>query len=393
MGYRIAVIGAGHAGVEAARVAGEAGAEVTLFSNERVMPYYRPRLVMVAFHESAAADIQMHPADWYADRHIDVRLGAQVARFDAETRVIDVAGQEMAYDGIVLANGSAPVMPEFGAGLPERVVTLWSLAQAERIRQRTKRGERLVVVGGGVLGIETALRAAEFGMRVTLLERADRLLPTQFGESAAAVLLRQVTAKGVTVELGRCIESAGMLRPDGPLVIGIEGGKPLEADLCIVTIGARPDVSVGAASALVHDRGIVVDLHMQTSVRQVFAAGDVAQSGKGTRCSVREAVAKGKVAGGNMLASLEGRAMTPYVPIPLPLSLKTRDLELYAMGGPVVPGDSELWLSGATDDMVRAILLREGVLVGVQMIGTREGFDELAGDLGRKWDGPAADPS
>ena len=385
MNHRIAIIGAGHAGVEAARVAGEAGAAVTLFSAESTWPYFRPRLVTVAFRETEAESILMHPAAWYSERGIDVRLNARVEGFDAARLAVRTAGRDEQFDGIVLATGSVPVVPPFGAGLPERVMPLWNMAQAMTIRERIAVNGHMVVVGGGILGIETALRAAMFGMRVTLIELADRLMPVHFGRRTAEVLLGQVKRRNIDVSLCRRIVAAQA--PGEQLQLTLDDGGIVACDLCLVTVGARPDLSLAALSGLERDRGVTVDVALQTSAPRVFAAGDIAQVAGVARCSVREATAKGKLAGSNLMALLGGGALTPYESPTLPLSFKARDFELYAFGEPVAPDHLEVWLDGSSDSIARSILVKDGVAVGVQMVGTREGFDELSGKLGQKLDG------
>lgn len=387
MKQRIAVIGAGHAGVEAARVAGEAGMEVTLFSAETGHPYFRPRLVTVAFREAEAGSILMHPPNWYTERHITVRIGARVEGFDATALSVRAGGADERFDGVVLANGSVPVMPPFGAGLADRVMPLWNMEQALAVQGRIRRDGHMVVVGGGILGLETALRAAMFGMRVTLVELAERLMPIHFGRRMAEVLLTQVRRRNIDVSLCRRIVAAQAVSPGERVRLTLDNGGATECDLCVVTVGARPDLSLGTMAGLECERGIKVDAMLRTSAPNVLAAGDVAQVAGVTRCSVREATAKGKTAGSNLVSLLTGGALSPYVPPLLPLSFKARDFELYAFGEPVSDEHREVWLDGSSDSIARSILVRDDVAVGVQMVGTREGFDEWAGKLGQKVDG------
>jgi NAD(P)H-nitrite reductase large subunit len=372
--------------VEAARAAGEAGAEVTLFSAEAVWPYFRPRLVMVAFRESDPDSITMHPPEWYASRNVTVRLATPVEGFDASALSVRADGREERFDAVVLTTGSVPVLPPFAAGAPERITALWNMEHAVEIRQRLVAGGRMIVVGGGILGIETALRAALFGMDVTLVELSDRLMPVHLGRRAAAVLLKHLRQRRVAVELGRRVVSAQAVDAGGKARLTLDGGKALDADWCVVTIGARPALSVGAQAGLARDRGVKVDEFMRTSAANVWAAGDVAQLGGTVRCSVREATAKGKAAGTNALAALEGKALTPFMPVAAPVSLKARDFEIHALGEPGAGETEEVWLAGSSDEVVRSLLVKDGVAVGVQMVGTREGFDALAGQLGRKVD-------
>lgn len=386
MGQRVAVVGAGHAGVEAARVAGEAGADVVLYSAETVWPYFRPRLVTVAFGEAEPQSIGMHPPDWYAARKITVRLNSRVDGFDAASLRLCAGGVEERFDGVVVATGATPILPPFAGVGGGRITALWNMGHALALRGRMVRGDRLVVVGGGILGIETALRAAAAGLKVTLVELAERLMPVHFGPRAAAVLMKRIADRQVLVELGRRVESAQASADGSSVRLALDGGRELAAEWCLVTIGARPDLAVGALAGLVCERGVKVDEFMRTSAAGVFAAGDIAQWAGGVRCSVRDATAKGKIAGANLIASLGGGRLTPYEPAVAPVSFKHRDFELHALGGVISSEHQELALDGSSDSVVRSLLVKDGVITGVQLVGTREGFDELTGQLGRRAD-------
>ena len=379
---KIAVIGAGHAGVEAARCAAESGIEVVLFSSESVWPYFRPRLVAVAFGQAEPDAIRMHPAAWYADRKIEVVLDQPITAGNlADGRLITKAGERI-FDGLVLATGSLPIMPSLGRSAPGRVLPLWSMRHAEQIRRLIGPGHRVAVVGGGILGIETALRAVEAGMRATIVERLDRLMPMHFGSRASSVLLRRIAQKGIEVRLGRLVTQATEDKEAGRVDLALDDGDALPVELCVVAIGARPDLALARQCGLETERGARVNPHLQTSAPRVFAAGDLVMFQGVTRCSVREAVAQGRSAALNLVAHLNGQPMAAYHPTPMPLTFKARDFELYSAGELARQGCSELCLEGTTDDVYRALVVSEGRSVGVQLVGTGEGFDELLRGLG-----------
>ncbi len=367
---RIAIIGAGHAGVEAALAARKTGAEVTLFSNESLPPYFRPRLVALAFGQVERDAILMHPASWYAAQGIDLRLDSRVTAFDpAARRVATKAGIET-FDAVVLANGARPVrieLPDAPPGLP--ILSLWNVTEAELIRSRLKPGRRITVLGGGILGIETALRAREVGQAVTLIERNDRLMPAQFAPDGSALLQRLIEARGIVVRTGIAAT-----------------GAELEGDFAVLTIGARPDVSLAETAGLPVDRGLVVDAQLQTPYSRVFAAGDLAQYPGPARPCVREAVAQGKVSGANAAAAVAGEKLQPHRPQLAPLTFKEGELELASAGN---PGGENAELRLLTDETLphtyRALVLRNGRLEGVQMIGVRKAFDTWTARLGEPY--------
>jgi 3-phenylpropionate/trans-cinnamate dioxygenase ferredoxin reductase subunit len=374
---RVGIVGAGHAGVEAARAAREAGARVTLFSAESVVPYYRPRLVALAFRQAEFPAIQMHPAEWYSAQGIELRLNARVDALEAVGREWAVGAGGERFDAVVLASGACPVLPPFAAAGGEVVRPLWNTRHAEAIRARVRRGGRLTVVGGGILGIEAALRALEGGMTVDMVELMPRLMPAQFGAHASAVLLRRLTEKGIRVTLGHGVRAVAPIGGDAAR-LELDDGRAIEADLCLVCIGARPDKALAERAGLKTDRGLVVDAALRTSGDGCYAAGDLVQAQGVTRCSMREATNQGRVAGANAALSAVGSERRVYRPETPTLSLRSGDFEIYSIGQPGGVGYEEHLLEGATERAIRSLILKDGVPMGVQMIGTRQDLDQCA---------------
>jgi NAD(P)H-nitrite reductase large subunit len=373
---KIGIIGAGHAGLEAANAAAAAGAEVTLFSAETALPYFRPRLVALAFGQTSPEAIQIHPPDWYAARHLELCLGQPVSALDPSRLTVTAGGQSRSFDGLVIAAGAEPVLPPFAAAAPDAILPIWSLAHALAIRQRVKAGGRLVVVGGGILGIEAALRALDAGMQVELVELLDRLMPAQFGARASTVLRHRLVELGIGVTLGRRVIAARPIANQG-VRLGLDDGRELAADLCVLAIGAQP-VGQPVATGLKADRGLVVDEFLRTSAPNCFAAGDIVRFNGLTRCSVREANSQGRLAGANVVAALRGEPLQAYRPESLPLTFKAHDFELYAIGQPGDDGAEEHLLQGMTERVIRSLIVKDGIPVGVQMIGTNEDFTTYA---------------
>lgn len=378
---RVAVIGAGHAGLEAAASAAEGGAAVVLFGNESCLPYYRPRLTALAFAQADEASMFIRTADWYAARGIEVRPAAPVSELNARERAVRAQGPAESFDAIVLCLGARPVRPPSFATAGLAVFALWNLAHAQAIRARLRAGEVLAVIGGGILGLEAALRAQAAGLRVSVVEKAAQLMPAQFGARASRALRRRVEAKGIQVLTGRIVTQ---FEPDGEgrAVLRLDDGTRIGPGLCLLSIGAVPASDLARAAGLETDRGVRVNAALQTSAPFVFAAGDVAQIDGLTRCSVREAVSQGRLAGRNAVAAVRGEPLEEYAPQTLPLMFKSGDFELYAVGPPGGgPDYEEHLLEGSSEEVLRALIRKDGRLCGVQMIGTRHEFDDYLRQL------------
>jgi NAD(P)H-nitrite reductase large subunit len=378
---RIAVIGAGHAGIEAALTARAAGADVAVFSSEAVLPYFRPRLVAVACGQSAPEAVSMHPLAWYDGKGVRIHLDAPVILFDPESRRIVCRAAEETFNGVVLACGAMPVVPRID-GHHERmpVFTLWSMADALALRQHIRPGARLTVVGGGVIGLEAALRAVDAGARVSLIEKMPQLMCGNLGMTAAAVLSHAVQARGVRVHCGHGVGS--LSEASEGVSVNMDERLTVAADVVLLSIGACPNRTLAQSAGLATDRGVLVDDHLQTAFQGVFAAGDVAQAGRLPRCSVKEAVAHGRLAGANAVAAAAGQPLQRYVPSVPALTMKVGAVEVHLAGVPAADGDSEERLDDATvPGVYRGVVRRAGSIVGVQMVGSREGFDDLAGQI------------
>ena len=378
----IGIIGAGHAGIEAALAARQAGAAVTVFSAEPMLPYYRPRLVAVAMGQVAPEGIAMHPAAWYEERGIRLRMTPATA-LDVAARTVVSGGIPEMFDAIVLACGSLPRRPRFsGETSPMPIFTLWSMADATAIRQRVRPGARLVVIGGACLGVETALRASEQKMRVEIVEQMPCLMPLLLGGGAADFLRRQLEARGIRIRAGHAV-AAFMEKADGATGVRLDDGTVLDADLVLVCIGASPNVLLARQAGLATARGIQADACLQAAPG-IFVAGDVCQAeGHPARGAVREASAQGRLAGCNAAACATGGVLQAFAPTVIPVSVRCAGVEVNVAGQACGEGVSEERLdNGAPGGGFRAVVHHaDGGIAGVQMIGTREGFDALAAQL------------
>jgi 3-phenylpropionate/trans-cinnamate dioxygenase ferredoxin reductase subunit len=379
----IAIIGAGPAGIEAALAARQAGAAVTVFSSEPVLPYFRPRLVSVAMGQVEPAAIAMHPAAWYGERGIRLRLATPVTAIDVAARTVAADGAAEAFDAIVLSCGALPIRPRLTgetAGMP--LHSLWSVADAGIIRQRVRPEARLVVIGGACLGIECALRAREQQMHVEIVEQKPRLMPLLLGDAAAAFLRRQLESRGITVHAG-CAVASVAAASGGRIGVGLSHGSVIDADLVLVCIGAAPNTGLARQAGLDAARGILADACLQAAPG-IFVAGDACQAaGRPARGAVREASAQGRLAGANAAALLAGGALQPFAAAVIPTMVRGGGIEIHAAGQAAGEDVTEELLDdSASENSFRAVTRRaDGSLAGVQMINTREGFDALAAQL------------
>ncbi|MEU1616663.1 FAD-dependent oxidoreductase [Streptomyces sp. NPDC005722] len=264
--------------VEALRENGYDG-RLVLIGDEPDRPYIRPPLSKGYLLGKETRDsIFVHPADWYAEHDVDLRLGTTVTGLDAgakEVRLDD--GQRLPYTKLLLATGSTPRrLPVPGADL-DGVLYLRRVGDSERLKDAFTAGARIVVIGGGWIGLETAAAARQAGAEVTVLEAEELPLLRVLGREAAEVFAGLHTDNGVVLRNGVRVEeiTGSDGRADG---VRLADGTHLPADAVVVGVGITPNVQLAEAAGLEVRNGVVTDAHLRTSAPDVFAAGDVANA-------------------------------------------------------------------------------------------------------------------
>ncbi len=279
MTNRILIVGSSIAGLSAAEAARakDPDCEITMLSEDSHMPYYRQRLREVLNDPARAEKLVMHPAWWYEDQGIDLRLNRKVKGLLPKEKVLMLEGGErLGYDRLILATGSASFVPPIkGADLPG-VETMWTMADALRIEAQIAGARRSIVIGGGLLGLEAADALHRRGLESLILERLPRLMMRQLDERSAELFEARVEQEGTKVSTSALIREicAG---PDGRAAgVLLQDGSRFEADLILISAGVRARTEYLAGSGVEADRFIRVDDHMRTNIEDIYAAGDCA---------------------------------------------------------------------------------------------------------------------
>ncbi len=271
------VVGASYAGLGVAASVRDLGygRAITLISDEKHAPYHRPPLSKGILSSKTSVDeLVLRGADFYAENGIDLRLGKRVTRIDRDAGCVEFSDNEtLAYDQLVLACGARARRLEHVPENMRGVLYLRDLDDAMTLKERLASAKKVVIVGGGFIGLEVASAASVSGKAVTILEAGSRLLERAVAPAISTFLLQKHRAHGVSVRLGTKV--AG-LRGEGGEVAGVvtNDGVNLECDLLVAGIGAVPNTELAAAAGLDVADGIVVDEFGRTSDPRVFAVGD-----------------------------------------------------------------------------------------------------------------------
>ncbi|ETS30844.1 3-phenylpropionate dioxygenase [Photorhabdus temperata] len=270
------IVGAGQAGAMAAATLRQQqfDGDIILIGKEYHAPYERPILSKEYLMNPEEEPKYLFSEDFYLKNRIDLRMGQPVSRIiPAEHCVVLEDGNKLRYDKLLLAMGARakrfPLLDQLG----ENVYTLRTLDDAQRLRQAVKEGKRVLIVGGGVIGLELAATSCEMGANVTVIEQADNIMGRCAPPLLQDYLLNRHQEKGVQFFLDINIVSAQ--RQENELVLILNTGEEVIGDIIIYGIGAEFRDKLAADAGLVTNGGIVIDSCCQTSEPDIFAAGDV----------------------------------------------------------------------------------------------------------------------
>jgi 3-phenylpropionate/trans-cinnamate dioxygenase ferredoxin reductase subunit len=275
----VVIVGGGLAGAKTAEAlrAQEFDGDVTLLAAEPHLPYERPPLSKGYLIGKASFDeAVVHPEDWYRDHRIDLRRGTRVGAIDAIGHRVGLAdGAAIGYDKLVLATGARPRRLSLPGADAAGLHYLRTREDSDAIRACFGDGQRLIIIGGGWIGLEVAAAARGAGTTVTLLEAAELPLLSVLGPELAQVFADLHRANGVDLRLGVRIDA---ITTSHGRAVGarLSDGSTIEADAIVAGVGAAPDLTLAESAGLDLDNGVLVDASLRSSDPDIYAVGDIA---------------------------------------------------------------------------------------------------------------------
>jgi nitrite reductase (NADH) large subunit len=372
-------------------VAGNAAAEnirkhdpegkIVVFSQESRPFYYVPALPEYLAGEKAADQITLHQQSWYDQRHIDLYLDTRVTQIDAAQKFVETdQGKRFPFDQLLLATGGKAFIPPMQGADSPGVLTLKTLADADRIKQAAAGAKTVVLIGGGLLGLEAGNGLRKLGLKVIVVEFFPRLLPRQMDAAGAAILARQLEDMGFTFYLGAKTQEIAP-GPDG-LTVNLESGEKLKGELVLISAGVRPDLSLAQALGLEIDKAVKVDDSMKTSRDGIYAAGDLIEH-RGRFYGIwPAAMEQGAVAG----AAMAGQTVQYDGTLPSNV-LKVAGIDLMAAGD--IDADGKLTAlvhQNEAQKTYRKLVLQDNLLVGAILLGDIRGSAEIQAAIKKKID-------
>ncbi|UCG51749.1 MAG: NAD(P)/FAD-dependent oxidoreductase [Candidatus Latescibacterota bacterium] len=371
-----AIVGAGTAGVTAAEAIREVdpSGEILLINGEQFPPYCRPLIVEVLKGERTFDQIHLRDADWYKEKKISLLNGDPATKLNTTEQTLELAsGNTVRWDKLLVTPGSKPAFPRIDGLEDVPVFTLYRQEDVERLKPRCKPGAKAVLVGIGLIGLQAMSALREMGVDVVAVELQKKVLPLILDAKAAKYARQRIEESGVEVQLMTSIKKTwaanGLKHPYKALT---SGGEEIMFDFLVVSTGMKPDFSLLEGTGIQTKRGIKVSGDMQTSVPNVYAAGDVTEYHDWTegRSDVHghwvNAYRQGRVAG----LSMAGAKPVPYDPVYLN-SLNIFGLPVITMGSSRVdrPKNAQVHVSDVPSRFAYTrMVLRDGKLVGATFV-------------------------
>lgn len=316
--HKVIVVGAGQAGSSfvAKLCNSDFKGKITLIGEEPVPPYQRPPLSKAyLLGDMTLERLFLRPESFYSDNGIDLRMGARVTSIDARAQTVTVDGDVMPYDDLVLTTGSTPRrLPASIGGDLDGVFTVRTLADVNAMAPRCVEGAKVLIVGGGYIGLEAAAVASKLGLNVTLVEMSDRILQRVAASETSDFFRDLHTRHGVDIREGVGLERLlGQQTVRGAL---LTDGTKLEADFVIVGVGIAPSTGLAEQAGVAVVNGISVDARGRTSEPHIWAAGDCVsfpyQGGRIRLESVPNAIEQAEVVAENILGNAKEYIAKPW---------------------------------------------------------------------------------
>ena len=339
--------------------------DITIFGAEPYGNYNRILLSPVLAGEKTVDDIMLNPEQWYAERGLTLRKGETVVTIDRKTReVVTADGARTPYDRLLIATGSKPiVIPVPGHNLPG-VLTFRDIADVDGMIHASKTYRKAIVIGGGLLGLESANGLLKRGMDVTVVHLMDTLMERQLDAMAGGLLRASLEERGMKFKMPA--QTQTIVGKDRVRGIRFGDGTELDADLIVMAVGIKPNTDLAAKAGLHCERGIVVSDTMQTFDGRIFAVGECVQHRQSTYGLVAPLFDQAKVCANHL--AMKGFAAYPGSSVST--RLKVTGIELFSAGDFAAADDrDEVVMEDPSRGVYKRIVLKNETIVGAVLFG------------------------
>ena len=337
---------------------------IAVIGEEPRLAYNRVLLSSVLAGETASHEIELRPADWWRDRGITLKYGYAVTEIDVARRELKIANEEsIEFSKLVVATGSTPLRLNVPGAELASVHTFRDSRDVNLLLALAASKKRVVVIGGGLLGLEAAYGLAKAGAPVTLIHLMDRLMERQLDVPAAALLKALVEPKGIEVQLDA--NTAQIVGESRVEAVELTNGRRIEADAVIFAAGIRPNITLAKDAGIAVNRGVLVDDHLQTGAPDIFALGECAEHRGICYGLVEPAYEQARV----LAQHLAGRTAT-YNGSVVATNLKVSGVSVFSAGDFIGSDKTEaIVLSDVRLGTYKKLVISDGRLTGAVLVG------------------------
>ncbi len=379
---RIVVIGNGISGIIFSKTLRELDqdVEIDVFAREKYHYYPRPNLIDFLAERIPFERLFAFPEDWYTNQNIRIHLSKPVKKILPASCEIELdQGHKERYDRLIVANGSYSFVPPFQGTEKKGIYTLWNLDDAYRILEYMADHPNVVVIGGGLLGLEIARALNTRGAQVGVVEFFDRLLPRQLDQQGASILQHHIERMGIKVRVGTVTENfKGREEISG---VRFKGGDEWEADMALVAAGARPNISMVQEAGLDVERGLIVNEYLQSSDPLIYGVGDAVQHKGRVYGIIPASFEQARSAAHNVFGQQK-----EYLGTIPSNTLKVMGVHLTSIGlvNPEEGEFEEFRKEIREEGIYKKVVLQDGIIVGAIWMGTKDGVRDITRIITKK---------
>ena len=366
------IIGNGVAGTTAAENIRrlDPNGEITIVTDEDIPFYYRVRLPDYLGGGVAESELVAKKDAWYKEKNISLQLETTITGVDpGEKNVHTADGVVLAYHKLLLANGSHPFIPPVNGSGIKGIFAIHTVNDVRQILKAVEKISSVVLIGGGLLGLETANALHKLGKKITVIEFFPRLLPRQLDNEGATRLQHFFENMGFSFRLGTSTRKiTGEEKVEGVL---LENGDFVPTEMVIISAGVQSSLELARMLDVKTGKGIIVNKYMQTSQPEIYAAGDVIEFEGKTYGIWPAAMEQGRIAGINISGGKE-----PYTGTTLSNILKVAGIDL-ASAGEIDEDNRYESKVVASEDIYKKAVIDNGKVIGCIMLGDRTNFNRI----------------
>lgn len=319
---KIIIIGNGASGTSAAQTIRnlDPAAEITIITDESLPYYARPRLPELITEKITPQNLQIYASSWYEQKHITLKLNTPVFAINPQDKKIKTENETLIFDKLLLATGAAAFKPPIPGIDQDGVFTLRTLSDAQKIQKAIKNSQNMIIIGGGLLGLEMAHSLTDPSRKIKIIDIHSTLLGNILSPEKSAVLREQLESRGFKFYFDT--QCQAIEKHETGFTVITQASSQITGDLIIVASGVRPRTQLAAAAGLKIEKGIVINTYLETSAPDIFAAGDcIAHKNTG---HIKSAMEQGTIAAHNMLAPQS----KPYEGTKIDVILKVTGIDL-----------------------------------------------------------------